>query len=98
MEIDSKLISVDESQKSIMGVKFSSDKKYRAAVYTISSNMIEGWRPSRCRCYRERPQCKIRCDFCYWHDFNGSTSFIFNWDSCSPSLRRFILISSIKSV
>ena len=47
MEIDSKLISVDESQKSIMGLIFNSDKKYRAALYAISSNMIEGWNPTR---------------------------------------------------
>lgn len=47
MEITSKLISVDESQKSIMGVIFNSDKKYRAALYSISSNMIEGWNPTR---------------------------------------------------
>lgn len=47
MEIASKLISVDESQKSIMGVMFNSDKKYRAALYSNSSNMIEGWNPTR---------------------------------------------------
>lgn len=47
MEITSKLISVDESQKSIMGVKYTSDKKYRTALYAVSSSMIEGWNPTR---------------------------------------------------
>ncbi|MGO4936396.1 hypothetical protein ACTQ54_01940 [Fundicoccus sp. Sow4_H7] len=47
MEMAPKLISVDESKNTIMGVIFGSNKKYRAALYAISSNMIEGWTPTR---------------------------------------------------
>lgn len=46
MENVSNVIPVNENQLSIMGVKFKSRLKYRAALYAISSNMIEGWTPT----------------------------------------------------
>jgi putative transcriptional regulator len=30
-----------------MGVKFNNQKEFRGALYAISSNMIEGWQPTK---------------------------------------------------
>ncbi len=30
-----------------MGVKFKNQKEFRGALYAISSNMIEGWQPTK---------------------------------------------------
>ncbi|MGX7105837.1 hypothetical protein [Globicatella sanguinis] len=46
MKMASKFILVKENQLTIMGVEFSSNKRYRAALYAILSNMIEGWKPT----------------------------------------------------
>lgn len=41
------MLKTDKSKLTIMGVYFDSKKAYVAALYAISSNMIEGWQPTK---------------------------------------------------
>lgn len=40
-------LDVNRPQLTIMGVKFNNQKDFRGALYAISSNMIEGWQPTK---------------------------------------------------
>jgi hypothetical protein len=40
------ILGVDKKNMTITGVKFDNRKEFRVALYAISSNMIEGWRPT----------------------------------------------------
>jgi hypothetical protein len=39
-------LDVDKKNMTIMGVKFDDRKEFRIVWYAISSNAIEGWRPT----------------------------------------------------
>lgn len=47
MEVQELKLDVNKPQLTIMGVKFNNQKEFRCALYAISSNMIEGWRPTK---------------------------------------------------
>ncbi|MEI3597805.1 MULTISPECIES: hypothetical protein [unclassified Oceanobacillus] len=40
-------LDVNKPQLTIMGVKFNNQEEFRGALYAISSNMIEGWQPTK---------------------------------------------------
>ena len=40
-------LDVNKPQLTIMGVRFNNQKEFRGALYAISSNMIEGWQPTK---------------------------------------------------
>lgn len=40
-------LDVNKPQLTIMGVRFNNQKDFRGALYAISSNMIEGWQPTK---------------------------------------------------
>ncbi|MFC0265338.1 hypothetical protein [Alloscardovia macacae] len=39
-------LDVDEDALTIMGVHFTSPQPFRAVWYAVSTNMIEGWKPT----------------------------------------------------
>lgn len=41
------MLETNKRKLTIMGVSFESNKAYEAALYAISSNMIEGWKPTK---------------------------------------------------
>lgn len=40
-------LELNKPQLTIMGVKFNNQKDFKGALYAISSNMIEGWEPTK---------------------------------------------------
>ena len=47
MEVEEIQLDVNKPQLTIMGVRFNNQKDFRGALYAISSNMIEGWQPTK---------------------------------------------------
>lgn len=47
MEVQELKLDVNKPQLTIMGVKFNNQKEFRGALYAISSNMMEGWEPTK---------------------------------------------------
>lgn len=41
------MLITDRGKLTIVGVHFKSQKAYDEAIYAISSNMIEGWKPTK---------------------------------------------------
>ncbi|MDR0846910.1 MAG: hypothetical protein LBN08_05315 [Lactobacillales bacterium] len=40
-------LDVDKQNMTIMGVRFTNKQEFRVVWYAISSNMIEGWNPTK---------------------------------------------------
>jgi hypothetical protein len=40
-------LEVDKKNLTILDVQFDNAKEFKATLYAISSNMIEGWEPTR---------------------------------------------------
>jgi hypothetical protein len=40
-------LEVNKSEMTILGVHFKNQTDFQSALYAISSNMIEGWRPTK---------------------------------------------------